>query len=65
MGQPYTRSRAYHLYLNGMYWGLYQTQERPEASYAESYFGGDKDNYDVVKVNIDQLQMKSRPRTAI
>jgi hypothetical protein len=51
MGQPYTRSRAYHLYLDGMYWGLYQTEERPEASYAESYFGGDKDNYDVVKVD--------------
>ncbi|MCK4746745.1 MAG: CotH kinase family protein, partial [Bacteroidales bacterium] len=26
MGQPYTRSRFYHLYLNGMYWGLFQTQ---------------------------------------
>jgi hypothetical protein len=51
MGQPYTRSRPYHLYLNGVYWGLYQTQERSEASYAESYFGGDKDNYDVVKVD--------------
>jgi hypothetical protein len=50
ISQPYTRSRAYHLYLDGMYWGLYQTEERPEASYAESYFGGDKDNYDVVKV---------------
>ncbi len=53
MGQAYTRSRAYHLYLNGMYWGLYQTQERPEASYAESYFGGGKDDYDVVKVNVE------------
>ncbi len=51
MGQPYTRSRAYHLYLNGMYWGLFQTQERSEASYAESYFGGDKNDYDVVKVD--------------
>jgi hypothetical protein len=51
MGDPYTRSRNYHLYINGMYWGLYQTQERPEASYAESYFGGDKEDYDVVKVN--------------
>jgi hypothetical protein len=39
-----------------MYWGLYQTQERPEASYAESYFGGGKDDYDVVKVAIDQMQ---------
>ena len=49
MGEPYTRSRYYHLYLNGQYWGLFQTEERPEASYAESYFGGDKEDYDVVK----------------
>lgn len=51
MGQPYTRSRYYHLYLNGQYWGLYQTQERSEASYAESYFGGDEDDYDVMKAD--------------
>ncbi len=49
MGQPYTRSRYYHLYLNGHYWGIFQTQERSEASYAESYFGGSKDDYDVAK----------------
>ncbi|MFC2137842.1 CotH kinase family protein [Bacteroidota bacterium] len=51
MGQPYTRSRYYHLYLNGMYWGLFQSQERPEARFAESYFGGNLEDYDVVKVN--------------
>ncbi len=50
MGNPYTRSRYYHLYLNGQYWGIYQTQERAEASFGESYFGGDKDDYDVIKV---------------
>jgi len=49
MGHPYTRSRYYHLYLNGQHWGLYQTQERAEASYAASYLGGDKDDYDVIK----------------
>ncbi|MHC4543086.1 MAG: FN3 associated domain-containing protein, partial [Planctomycetota bacterium] len=49
MGHPYTRSRYYHLYINGHYWGLFQTQERAEASHAESYLGGDKDDYDVVK----------------
>ncbi|NLZ07051.1 MAG: hypothetical protein GXY19_17925 [Phycisphaerae bacterium] len=48
MGRPYTRSRFYHLYLNGQYWGLYQSQERSEASYAESYFGGDSEDYDVI-----------------
>jgi hypothetical protein len=49
MGQPYRRSRYYHLYLNGQYWGLYETDERPDASYGETYFGGDKDNFDVIK----------------
>ena len=49
MGQPYTRSRYYHLYINGHYWGLYMTQERAEASFGASYFGGDKEDYDVIK----------------
>ncbi len=49
MGQPYTRSRWYHLYLDGQYWGVYQTQERAEAEYAASYFGGIAANYDVIK----------------
>jgi hypothetical protein len=49
MGQPYTRSRYYHLYINGQYWGLYQTQERADADFAESYLGGNKEEYDVIK----------------
>lgn len=49
MNQPYTRSRYYHLYINGLYWGLYQTQERSEARFAESYLGGSKEDYDVIK----------------
>ncbi|MGB8491945.1 MAG: CotH kinase family protein [Bacteroidales bacterium] len=53
MGQPYTRSRYYHLYLNGMYWGIYQSQERSEARYAESYFGGSNEEYDVIKVDTE------------
>ena len=43
MGQPYTRSRYHHLYVNGHYWGLFQTQERVEEFYAEQYLGGDKE----------------------
>lgn len=50
LGQPATRSRYYHLYLNGVYWGLYQTQERAEARYAATWFGGEPEDYDVVKV---------------
>ncbi|MCX6854026.1 MAG: chitobiase/beta-hexosaminidase C-terminal domain-containing protein, partial [Verrucomicrobia bacterium] len=54
MGQPYTRSRYYHLYLNGQYWGIYETDERPEANFAESYLGGNADDYDTVKGEQDQ-----------
>ncbi|YCM43060.1 lamin tail domain-containing protein [Verrucomicrobiaceae bacterium 227] len=48
-GQPYTRSRYYHLYLNGVYWGLFMTQERVGADFGESYLGGDESDYDTVK----------------
>ena len=51
LGEPRTRSRTYHLFLNGVYWGLYQSEERAEANYAESYFGGDKEEYDAVKTD--------------
>jgi hypothetical protein len=51
MGQPYTRSRYYHLFINGTYWGLYYTQERSEANFGETYFGGNDIDYDVIKVN--------------
>jgi len=49
MNQEYTRSRYYHLYINGLYWGLYQTQERSEARFAADYMGGVPEDYDVVK----------------
>ena len=49
MGLPYTRSRCYHLYLNGQYWGVYQTQERADQWHGKFYIRGDKDDYDVLK----------------
>ncbi|MGI8604931.1 MAG: lamin tail domain-containing protein [Verrucomicrobiales bacterium] len=50
LGQPHTRGKFVHLYLNGIYWGLYQIQERPEANFAATYLGGNDDDYDVIKV---------------
>lgn len=49
MGMPYTRSRYYHLYLNGQYWGLYQTQERGDADFASTYLGGATADWDCIK----------------
>jgi hypothetical protein len=47
--QPYTRSRYCHLYIDGHYWGLYLTQERPDSEYSALYLGGDSEDYDVIK----------------
>src|SRR5678815_1050574 len=49
MGQPYARTGYFHLYINGIYWGVYNFEERTEAAFAETYLGGVKDNIDVVK----------------
>lgn len=51
MGMPYTRSRYYHLYINGRYWGLYQTQERGDADYASTYLGGENEDWDCIKTS--------------
>ena len=49
LGQPYTRSRYYHLYLNGVYWGLFMTQERAEAKFGATYMKGGADDFDTIK----------------
>ncbi|MDP6794487.1 MAG: CotH kinase family protein [Verrucomicrobiota bacterium] len=49
MGQPAARGKFYHLFINGHYWGVYNTCERIKASYGASYLGGKKENYDAIK----------------
>ena len=36
-------------YMNGMYWGIFMTQERAEGRFGASYFGGKSEDYDVIK----------------
>ncbi|MEM6343569.1 MAG: lamin tail domain-containing protein [Bacteroidota bacterium] len=43
------RGDFYHVYLNGIYWGVYNAAERPQKSFAESYFGGSKDDWNTLK----------------
>jgi hypothetical protein len=50
MGDLTSHGKPYHLYINGQYWGLYETDERPEANFAASYLGGKSEDYDVIKV---------------
>jgi hypothetical protein len=48
MGWVASRSQYVHLYLNGLYWGLYQPSEAPAASYFAEHFGGPEDAWDVL-----------------
>ena len=34
-----------HLYINGIYWGLYNPVERPDAVFAALYLGGEEEDY--------------------
>ncbi len=46
MGQLSSRGRFVHLYLNGLYWGIYDLCERPNASFAAQHLGGNPKDYD-------------------
>jgi len=54
MGHLSAHSKFVHLYLNGIYWGLYDLIERVDADYLAEYKGGNELDYDVCK----QLEMK-------
>ncbi len=49
MGHVATHHLYVHLYLNGIYWGVYNIMERPSSSFQAHYFRGNKVNYDVIK----------------
>ncbi len=40
-----------HVYINGLYWGMYYLHERPDHAWAAEVFGGDEDEYDALKHN--------------
>lgn len=49
LGQVSAHEKFVHLYLNGLYWGLYNVSEKLTNDFMESYLGGNEDDYDVIK----------------
>ena len=39
-----------HLFLNGMYWGLYNLAERVDDTFGKNHLGGKKSDIDVIKI---------------
>jgi len=53
MGYPSSNGIYVNVFLNGMYWGIYSISERINDDFCVTHFGGDKEDYDVVKVTED------------
>jgi hypothetical protein len=49
MGHPSSHGNFVHLFINGIYWGIYNPSERIDADFAASYLDGKSEDFDVIK----------------
>lgn len=49
LGQVSPHEKFVHLYLNGLYWGLYNVSEKVTNDFMESYLDGEEEDFDVIK----------------
>ena len=61
MGHPAAIGTFVHLYVNGLYWGLYNPTQRPDTAFSATYYGSNKDDWD----GINSTQpVNDSPKTA-
>jgi hypothetical protein len=48
MGHSSSATRHAHLFLNGLYWGLYLLEERPDAHYMANRTGSQSSDWDII-----------------
>ena len=53
MGWTSVNALYVHVFLNGMYWGLYNIAERVDGQFGKDHLGGKKDSIDVIKIEED------------
>ncbi len=46
VGQLSSRGQFFHLYINGLYWGIYNASERPDESFLSEHLGGVPEDYE-------------------
>ncbi|MBM3845745.1 MAG: hypothetical protein FJ405_05595 [Verrucomicrobia bacterium] len=59
LGWPCGHSRYVNLFLNGLYWGQYNLAERTESTWLAENFGGEPEDYDIIK-DVNELEAGSR-----
>ncbi|MCA9169295.1 MAG: tandem-95 repeat protein, partial [Planctomycetales bacterium] len=55
VGGTATHGQHVHVYLNGIYWGIHTLHERPDENFAATYLGGDGEDYDVIKHDVNTV----------
>ena len=51
MGDPISTGQYVHLFLNGLYWGMYNMCERVNDDFCAEHFGGAEEDWDVTEVD--------------
>ena len=51
MGDPISTGQYVHLFLNGLYWGIYNLCERVSDDFCVQHFGGTEEDWDVTEVD--------------
>lgn len=51
MGGLSFHGRYFHLYLNGLYWGICNLHERPDDAFLAEYLDAEREDFDVIKHN--------------
>ncbi len=52
LGEISSHGRFMHMYVNGEYYGQWHLQERPDAHFHASYYGGDNCDFDVINKQV-------------
>lgn len=50
MGHPASHVTYAHLFINGLYWGIYTPTEHIDGKWCSHYFGDNETDYDIIKV---------------
>lgn len=58
-GNPAADSTFAHVYINGLYWGLYTPIERPDDAFFSDRFGGEREDWDIFRDNDEFLSGNS------
>ena len=51
MGRLSVHGKYYHLYLNGLYWGICNLHERPDDAFLSEYLDAEREDFDIIKHN--------------